>query len=292
MNKPKEMNGPVFIVGDGDPAYRVACTLVRAGQETLLLTADRADALATIQKLCGENIRLLTLVADWPDAIRCDVAIAMTGEQPAAKRNLIRQLARRVDEHAIIAINTESIPLAELQEGTAQPGRVLGLNWCYPADVTLFLEIVANGVSDPESIDRLATMGRKMWGKDPYTVHGGFSVRARMMAAWAREAIHLVENGYASMESVDRACRNDAGYYLPFAGNFRYMDLMGTYAYGMVMKDLNPDLANTVNVPDRLEHELVAYIASKPETRQAAFERFSNEIRALILTYSHETLDC
>ena len=65
-----------------------------------------------------------------------------------------------------------------------------------------------------------------------------------------REAFYLVENGYASVEDVDRACRNDAGYYLPFAGNCRYMDLMGTYAYGMVMKYLNPDLSKDRHLPD------------------------------------------
>jgi len=291
MNKPKETTSRVFIVGDGEEAYRVAANTLGAGQETVLLTADRTAALATLEQVSSAHTHLLTLLADWPDVLLCDVAIAITADEVAAKRRVIQQLACRLRADAIIAINTESIPLDELQDGIAQPGRVLGLNWCYPADRTLFMEVVANEQSDSRAINRLTAMGREAWGKDPYTAHGGFSTRARMMAAWAREALYLVENGYASMESIDRACRNDAGHYLPFVGNFRYMDLMGTYAYGMVMKDLNPELAKNSSVPDGLETELAAYISPNRELREKAFERFSKEIRALILKYPHEPLD-
>src|SRR5699024_4136220 len=58
------------------------------------------------------------------------------------------------------------------------------------------------------------------------------------------------ENGYASVEDVDRACRNDAGMYMPFAGNFRYMDLMGTDVYGVVMEKLNEELSVERNLPN------------------------------------------
>src|SRR5690606_11021753 len=104
-------------------------------------------------------------------------------------------------------------------------------------------------------------------------------------------AICLVENGYASIERIDRACRNNAGFYLPFEGNFRYMDLMGTYAYGMVMKDLNPDLAKGADVSDNLASWLARYAASEANVRKIAFQRFSKEIRSLILKYAHAALD-
>src|SRR5690606_23374949 len=141
MNKPKETTSRVFIVGDGEGAYRVAANTLGAGQETVLLTADRTAALVTIERVSSAHTHLLTLLADWPDAIPCDVAIAITADEVAAKRRVIQQLACRLPDDAIIAINTESIPLDELQAGMPQPGHILGLNWCYPADLTFFLEI-------------------------------------------------------------------------------------------------------------------------------------------------------
>src|SRR5690606_30244795 len=104
-------------------------------------------------------------------------------------------------------------------------------------------------------------------------------------------AFYLVENGYASMESIDRACRNDAGYYLPFAGNFRYMDLMGTYAYGVVMKDLNPELSKATVVPDSVVADFQSYAADHPEHWEKIVRTVSEEIRELILKYSHDPID-
>ncbi|HWK58499.1 MAG TPA: 3-hydroxyacyl-CoA dehydrogenase NAD-binding domain-containing protein [Parapedobacter sp.] len=290
MNKPKDH---IFIVGDGEPTYRVACNMLNAGQETVLLTARHAEARTEITQAGCKNTHLLTLLVDWPATITCSVAVAITGENAAVKLSVIHQLACRLDNDAIIAVNTESIPLDELQAAdVAHPGRILGLNWCYPAELTFFLEIVANEQSVPQYVNRLATIGREVWGKDPYIVHGGFSVRARMMAAWVREAMYLVQNGHASVESIDRACRNDAGYYLTFAGNFRYMDLMGTYAYGMVMKDLNPDLSKMTDIPSGIEGQLATYTSHDSEVRKATLSQFSKEIRQLILKYPHEALDC
>ncbi len=123
-------------------------------------------------------------------------------------------------------------------------GRQTAPDFVYPVQSTFFMEIIRGDATDEEYVRQLLALGKKRWKKDPYVVRSGFSIRARMFAAMVREALFLVENGYASIESVDRSCRNDAGYYLPFAGNFRYMDLMGTYGYGVVMETLNPELAD------------------------------------------------
>lgn len=291
MSKPEKTKDRVFIVGDGKLARSVATNMLKARQETLLLTSDSKAVHCMVEQLDESQAELLTWLVDWPDAIPCGLAIVITEEKTDSKRRAIQQLECRITADTIVAINTESIPLAELQADRPDPSRILGLNWCYPAHLTFFLEIIANAETNPAYIIRLETMAREIWGKDPYTVRGGFSTRARMMAAWAREAIHLVENGYASMESIDRACRNDAGHYLPFAGNFRYMDLMGTYAYGTVMKDLNPELSKDTHVPETLESDLAAYAAEDSGKREAIFEQFSHEIRDLMLKYSHEALD-
>jgi len=118
-----------------------------------------------------------------------------------------------------------------------------------PAHTTFFLEIISNKNTRNDLVKELSAVAHQHWQKDPYVVNTDYSVRGRMMSALIREAFYLIENGYVSFEDVDRACRNDAGYYFPFAGNFRYMDLMGTYIYGLVMKDMNPDLSKDRHIP-------------------------------------------
>ncbi|RQP14561.1 MAG: 3-hydroxyacyl-CoA dehydrogenase [Parapedobacter sp.] len=282
---------PLLVVGDGKLAYSVAANALRAGQETTLLTSDVAAAYPAVKRAVADNVKKLILPEDWPAVLPHQWIVVVTEERSDIKRQLIQRLEGCIDEAAVIAINMESIPLEELQASSNYPERVLGLNWCYPADLTFFLEIICNERTVPDRVRALEVMAKNGWNKDPYTVKSGFSVRARMMAAWAREAFYLVENGYASIESIDRACRNDAGYYLPFAGNFRYMDLMGTYAYGVVMKDLNPELSKATAVSDPVVADLQGYAADSPERWEKIVRKFSEEIRELILKYPNEPID-
>ena len=119
-----------------------------------------------------------------------------------------------------------------------------------------------------------------------------------------REAFYLIDRGYVTPEDIDRACRNDPGYYFPFAGNFRYMDLMGTYIYGVVMKDLNPDLSKDSSVPGFF-NEIVAsegrgmangkgffeYREEDTEKWEAVFRRFSYQIQEIISKYPFKHME-
>src|SRR5690606_14352410 len=97
------------------------------------------------------------------------------------------------------------------------------------------------------------------WGKEPSSIKKdirGF-ITNRIMYAMMREAFCLVENGYASIEDVDRSVRNDLGYWITLAGPFRFMDLTGIPAYLTVMEDLFPELDNSAEAP-KLIQKLVA----------------------------------
>ncbi len=280
----------VLVVGDGKVAYSIARMLLSAGQETALLTTHVDAAGLAVTDGDDSKTETLTLMSAWPASLAYALVICVTAEDAEEKQAIIERLENRVDKDTLIAVNTEGIPLEVLQADARTPDRILGLNWCYPADLTFFLEIISNPVSAPKHVRFLEYLAQAAWSKQAYTVKTGFSVRARMMAAWAREACYLVENGFASVESVDRACRNDAGHYLPFAGNFRYMDLMGTYAYGMVMKDLNPELCNAAQMPTFIERLLLG--GNGPVAQDGGERRleeryrvFSQEIRELMQRY-------
>lgn len=233
-----------------------------------------------------------------PPYIPEKLLVMVTPEDKIEKKSWIELLQKRIDHDAILAVNMESIVLEELQEKARRPEQIIGLNWVYPAEKTFFLEIISNMTCKKSNSALLQQLGKNCWNKDPYVLNHGFSARARMFAAMVREAFYLVGNEYASIESVDRACRNDAGHYLPFAGNFRYMDLMGTYAYGAVMKDLNPELCNE-KTPAAFFKKLLKdgglgmennsgfynYTESDVEAWNVLFNQFSEDIRKVMLKY-------
>src|SRR5699024_10235666 len=109
-------------------------------------------------------------------------------------------------ENAIIAISTDYIPLEQFQKVASKPENVLIMNWAEPAHTTFFLELVYNEVTDGDHVLWLNLQAKNYWEKDPYTIKDELGVRGKMIAAMVREAFYLVENGYASVEDVDRAC--------------------------------------------------------------------------------------
>jgi 3-hydroxybutyryl-CoA dehydrogenase len=304
MKADKSRSNDVLVVGDNKLAYSVAVNCLTACQEVLLLTSAPAEASAYVREERPKSNDDCLLLSSLPDVIEAKLVFLFLGESIARNQEIIRQVESRSTHDTIIAVHSDSIPLVELQECSTVLDRILGVNWAFPAHTSLFLEIIANEYTNPDYTHRLENLAKQIWHKDPYRVQAGFSIRGRMFAAMLREGLSLVENGFASIESIDRACRNDAGYYLPFAGNFRYMDLMGTYAYGMVMKDLNKELSNMNTLPDILKKKNEkgafgmdsgqGFYSYSPEDRiywNRIFKEFNEEIQNLILRYPHAPLN-
>ncbi len=297
----------IMVIGTGRLASGIVTNLMQAHAVVYVLSEDAGQDRKYIADNIADWKRYKDIVID-PDRVQyfksveempsTGLAIGITGENLACKRQLLHQLEQVLSTEALIAVNTESFLLGELQQESKYPERIVGMNWSEPVHTSAFLEIIANNITPKSIIESLETAARNHWNKDPYSVYCGYSVKARLMAAFAREALYLVENGYAAVEDIDRACRNDAGYYLPFAGNCRYMDLMGTYAYGLVMKDLNPELSKQ-DQPPAFFSELLAegktgmeadagfysYKAGDMLQWQDRFRKFSFEIKAIIDKY-------
>lgn len=249
-----EHTDPVLLIGEGDLTAGVAMCLLKAGHKLDVYTQNQevfSELLKThinvLERNTGKSCdtEKLSVSKEIPNGRNYKLAIVLTPEDIQIKEKLINRLDNTLDKDTIIAINIESIPLSNLKINSSKR-RLIGLNWTEPAHTTFFLEIVSGDDSDLS--EDIRSLAKSYWGKDPYIVKDN-GIRSRLISAMAREASYLVDNGYASVDDIDRACRNDAGYYLPFSGNCRYMDLMGTYAYGMVMKDLNPDLSKDKELP-------------------------------------------
>ena len=302
---------PGLVMGSIPLTPSVVACLLQAGHPVLLLTDDEARMEEEIrQHLSHENsIRPATELPPWtllsalPASVDVGAAILLTEEVTGVKQDAIRRLDALLTPDTLIAVNTESIPLDTLQADTRHPERVMGLNWSEPAHTTYFLEIITNEQNDAGRTERFCDHARAYWHKDPYVLRTGMGIRSRMLCALIREAFYLVENGYVTVDDIDRACRNDAGYYLPFAGNFRYMDLMGTFVYGVVMQDLNPELSQRSDVPAFFrdltdqDHRGMAsgkgfydYTDGEVAERTEQFRQFSYQIQALIARYPYDPI--
>ena len=241
----------------------------------------------------------LTITEDYSLLKDCSLVIECTIENIDIKKSVYDKIELVVASDALVTSNTSAIPISMLQKQTRHPERFFGLHWTEPSHTTRFLEIICGNLSDVNKAEYLYQLSHQ-WGKEPILVRKdirGF-ITNRLMYAMYREAFYLVENGYATIEDVDRSCRNNAGYFMTLVGVFRWMDLTGVPAYHTVMKDLFPTLNNDVGVP-RLIDDIVRrggkgianaqgfYDYTEEEARlwEETFKEFNYEIRKLALKY-------
>lgn len=229
----------------------------------------------------------------------CKLAIECTIEDLEIKKSVYAKIEKFLPKESLLTSNTSAIPISILQSLTQHPNRFFGLHWAEPSHITRFLEIICGELSDISLGEYLYELSHH-WKKEPTLVRKdirGF-ITNRLMYAMYREAFYLVENGYGSIEDIDRACRNNAGNWMTLVGVFRWMDLTGVPAYLTVMKDLWPTLSNSTEVPKLIQDIVDAggrgvangkgfyeYTEEEAKLWEETFSKFSFDIRKLANQY-------
>lgn len=303
------------VVGLGLMGCSIATCLLMAGHPVVAIAPVETDLLHAEKRIKDHLIKSkkealtketpnvlmkgLTITSDYNRLENCALVIECTLEDLAIKRSVFEKIEEVIKPEALLTSNTSAIPISILQKHIQHPRRFFGLHWAEPSHTTRFLEIICGEFSDVSNGEYLYILSQG-WGKEPTLLRKdirGF-ITNRLMYAMYREAFYLVENGYATVEDVDRACRNNPGYWMTLVGVFRWMDLTGVQAYHAVMKDLFPTLNNSTEVP-KLIDDIVksggrgvanargfhAYAPGEAKLWEKTFKDFSYEIRKLALKY-------
>ncbi|HUV12024.1 MAG TPA: 3-hydroxyacyl-CoA dehydrogenase family protein, partial [Acidobacteriota bacterium] len=251
---------PAGIIGLGLMGHSIIACLLAAGHPVVGVSRSLArhpdskrHVLSLLRQMVREGllrdkptelIKRLSLSEDFADLALCRIVIESIVEDIETKKKTYRSIEAAVKATTIIGSNTSSIPVTLLQRGAMHPGRFVGIHWDEPAHITRFMEIIV-GEKTLKKYGREVVALAEQWGKEPSLLKKdirGF-IANRVSYAMFREACHLVESGVCTLEDVDRSLRNDVGWWMPFAGPFRYMDLMGSTTYGKVMENLLPELS-------------------------------------------------
>jgi 3-hydroxybutyryl-CoA dehydrogenase len=318
MKPTKEI--PVGVVGLGLMGCSITTCLLIAGHPVVAIAPVSADLEHAGRRITehlqksqleglvsappAEYLDQLTISEDYGQLRLCQLVIECTIENIDIKRSVYEKIEAAVTADCLLTSNTSAIPITILQGQTKHPARFFGLHWTEPSHTTRFLEIICGDESDISKGEYLYELSHA-WGKEPTLVRKdirGF-ITNRLMYAMYREAFNLVENGYATVEDVDRACRNNTGYFMTLAGVFRWMDLTGVPAYHTVMKDLLPTLSNKTEIPKLIDdivkaggrgvsnaHGFYEYTEEEARLWEETFTEFTYEIRKLALKYPFDVV--
>ncbi len=209
--------GHVHVVGAGVMGGDIAawCAL-RGLQVTLQDQAPErlAPALGRAHDLFRKRLRQPRLVQAAMDRLmpdiegrgvgRADVVVEAIFEDADAKRALYREIEPRMKPGALLATNTSSIPLEELESSLSAPGRLVGLHFFNPVAKMQLVEIVHGRDTDPAVVAQATAFARHI-DRLPLPVKSspGFLVN-RILMPYLLEAVLLESEGVAP-ELIDRA---------------------------------------------------------------------------------------
>ncbi len=308
-------NIPAGVIGLGLMGHSIIACLLSSGHSVVGVTRSlvrhkgtRRHVLELLREMKREGllrwdprklIQRLTLSEDYGDLASCGIVIESIIESIETKQEAYSAVEAVVSPGTIIGSNTSAIPVSLLQQGARHPERFVGIHWDEPAHVTRFMEVIAGELTDPHQAEKVKALA-VLWGKEPSLLRKdvrGF-IANRVSYAMFREACYLVDSGLASIEDVDRSLRNDVGWWITFAGPFRYMDLMGTQSYGRVMKHLLPELCASPDIPPIMQkvmaedgrgisngHGFYRYTPKQAKRWERLYLKFNYEIRRLAMKY-------
>ena len=230
----------IGVVGAGLMGAEIALVFALAGHEVLL--SDRSeDLLAAARKRLASvldrgiprgffkeeerdpalaRIRTTTALGDFADR---DFVTEAVFEDEAIKAEVYRTLDRVCGPGCLFASNTSTIPISTLASyvGEARRKLFVGTHYFSPASRMKLVEVIPAFDTAPATVDTAMRLMRD-GGKTPIRIKdvAGFAVN-RMFLIFLNEAVRLVEDGVATPEDIDTACKLGLGHPM---GPFELMD--------------------------------------------------------------------
>jgi len=230
----------IGIVGAGLMGAEIALVFALAGHDVVL--SDRSDdllaaALDRLARVLDRGIprgffneedkplalsRIATTVALDPFET-CDLVTEAVFEDEAVKAETYRKLDAVCGPRCIFASNTSTIPISTLAShvGEARRANFIGTHYFSPASRMKLVEVIPAFDTSAETVDTAMRLMREA-DKTPVRVKdvAGFAVN-RMFLVFLNEAVRLVEDGVATPEDIDTACKLGLGHPM---GPFELMD--------------------------------------------------------------------
>lgn len=164
-----------------------------------------------------------------------DLVIEAIVEKLTVKRELFAEIDRLAPAHAILVTNSSSFVSSRIADATNRPAQVANLHYFNPALVMEVVEVVQGEHTSTETAMKLVKFVESIkktpiWLKkeiDSFVVN-------RLLGAIYKEAMFLVENGYATPQEVDSGAEKGLGHPM---GPFRLMDLVGLDVAYLIRKE-------------------------------------------------------
>jgi 3-hydroxybutyryl-CoA dehydrogenase len=230
---------------------------LRRAREGVAGSLARFVAKGSLEQAAADAaLERITTTTDLAAVGGADVVVEAAFESLEVKAAVFRDLDRVCREGAVLATNTSAIPITQIAAATQRPEAVVGTHFFSPVPMMALCELVRGYATSDETLARAREFAESV-GKTCVVVNrdvAGF-VTTRLICALAMEAVRLVENGVASAEDVDTACRLGFGHAM---GPLATTDLTGVDILRDAALNIYADTADEKFFPPETLSRMVA----------------------------------
>jgi 3-hydroxybutyryl-CoA dehydrogenase len=222
---------------------RVSSGLRKAYERGKLGDADPDNVLTRVTTVAGPH----ELPADL------DLVVEAVPELPTLKVEVLALIEQAVNASTVIATNTSSISIAELGAALQDSSRFIGMHFFNPVPASTLVEIIRTPTTSAEVVQRVRDWVLQL-GKSEVLVNDspGFAT-SRLGVCLGLEAIRMLEEGVADVQSIDRAM--ELGYRHPM-GPLRSTDLVGLDVRLAIAEHLAETLGERFTPPQLLRDKV------------------------------------
>lgn len=235
----------VLVIGAGTMGQGIAQVFAANGYPTVLVdqnaeqletakrfivgSAETLQAENAISEQGLKNVReIITYSTNLEEAAPgTGFVVEAIPEIPDAKKALFTDLDRLCPQDAIFTSTTSALNIYDIAE-VSNPERLIIGHFCNPPNIIPLVEVVLGPKTSPETLEKVKAVYEDL-DKVPVVISQyvpGF-IANRLTTALAREAMYIVEQGWASAEDVDKALVCNAGIKLAFEGPIELSDYIG-----------------------------------------------------------------
>jgi len=257
----------VVVVGGGTMGRDIAGIFYASGWGAQVVDTDTAcrarlattvpDAARAIGiRVAGGTVTPLASLKeiDWAHV---RLVIECASEALAVKQSIFEELERLAPADVPLTSNSSGLPISRIAANCTTGARMLGLHFFMPAHLVPAVEVICSSESDESVAQDVSEIMRQV-RKKPVRVKRdvpGFLAN-RLQHAMMREAIALVDEGFASAEDVDVAVRYGFGFRYIAAGPLLQKDLAGVDIHCAAAASIYPSLHNNTE-PSALMRNMV-----------------------------------
>lgn len=250
-----------WVAGAGTMGHGLALLMAKAGCVVSLSDPDERvliDAIELVASHLGvmadeglldrDDIRPIVdrirPIKPAPAPAQADLIIEAISEDVEAKRSFYADVARSTPDDAVVASNTSYLNVFELAPLRLHR-RLMICHFFAPPYIIPLVEIVKGPDTDPAMVAQMHTFLSSI-GQTPVVIEKfipGFIVN-RLQRALGREIFHLIDQGYARPDQIDKAVLASLGIRIPVVGVVKRYDFAGLDFTAKVLANPSISLVN------------------------------------------------